>query len=474
LVYQLGPGQTRTEYWMVPTTSPANLAAVRMTPGSGTAGQPVSMQYVNSELATKANDSAVVHLGGAETISGTKTFAAAPSVPAPTSTGQVANKGYVDSSISNVGAGNYLSTAGGTMTGPILVPANPASMVAAATVLYDGVIAGAPAFCAYALVNATSMHCSIAYTYVTHISLAEVRTALPDSGYVTRLVESLSDGGQCLIASSTSLDFYPQYVPPLNMLIVASYRGYGRAVAEVANSAEVASLRSGADDGVRGIVRTMKTPSARTQSDCENAALALLDDAGGLAWVGTYQTWSDFLPGGEADIFPGDAVAVNVPSQNALFSAIVRRISIDLVDPMNDRGMYTIEFANDLAAPLALQDDSSAITIPLQDLPARLSTTQVGIYYLANLTQAQITQVTSTTVSIDAGATPSAGGIEVRTHDYGWGPSNDRNLLGRFSGRVFSLPRLGRTQNYFLRLYDTSSPPRYSRYAAALHVDYPL
>ena len=112
---------------------------------------------------------------------------------------------------------------------------------------------------------------------------------------------------------------------------------------------------------------------------------------------------------------------------------------------MNDRGMYTIEFANDLAAPLALQDDSSAITIPLQDLPARLSTTQVGTYYLANLTQAQITQVTSTTVSIDAGATPSAGGIEVRTHDYGWGPSNDRNLLGRFSGRLFSLPRLGRT-----------------------------
>jgi hypothetical protein len=425
------------------------------------------MQYVNSELAVKANDSDVVHLGGTETISGAKTFAAAPSVPAPTSTGQVANKGYVDSSISNVGAGSYLSTAGGTMTGPILLPANPASMVAAATVLYDGVIADAPAFCADALVNATSMHCSIAYTYVTHISLAEVRTALPDSGYVTRLVESLSDGGECLIASSTSLDFYQQYVS-------ASYRGYGRAVAEVANSAEVASLRSGTDDGVRGIVRTMKTPSARTQSDCENAALALLDDAGGLAWVGTYQTWSDFLPGGAADIFPGDAVAVNVLSQNALFSAIVRRISIDLVDPMNDRGMYTIEFANDLAAPLALQDDSSAITIPLQDLPARLSTTQVGTYYLANLTQAQITQVTSTTVSIDAGATPSAGGIEVRTHDYGWGPSNDRNLLGRLSGRVFSLPRLGRTQNYFLRLYDTSSPPRYSRYAAALHVDYPL
>jgi hypothetical protein len=63
---------------------------------------------------------------------------------------------------------------------------------------------------------------------------------------------------------------------------------------------------------------------------------------------------------------------------------------------------------------------------------------------------------------------------EVRAHDYGWGPSNDRNLLGRFTTQTFNLPRLARAQNYFLRLYDNSSPPKYSRYSAALHVDYPL
>jgi hypothetical protein len=83
--------------------------------------------------------------------------------------------------------------------------------------------------------------------------------------------------------------------------------------------------------------------------------------------------------------------------------------------------------------------------------------------------------VTSTTVQVDAGMSPpSSYGIEVRENDYGWGPANDRNLLGRFSTQSFSLPRLARTQNYFLRLYDGASPPRYSRYAAALHVDYPL
>ncbi len=130
VVYQLGPGEVKTEYWVVPATSPANLAAVRTTPGAGVAGQPVSLQYVNSALA------GVVHLSGTETITGTKTFSTAPSVPAPSSAGQVANKAYVDQSVSTVGAGNYLPTAGGTMTGPITLPGAPAAPMQAATKQY--------------------------------------------------------------------------------------------------------------------------------------------------------------------------------------------------------------------------------------------------------------------------------------------------------------------------------------------------
>ncbi|HLW83696.1 MAG TPA: hypothetical protein VKR60_00695 [Candidatus Sulfotelmatobacter sp.] len=354
-------------------------------------------------------------------------------------------------------------------------PSNPATLVAPGTVLYDGVITGAAGFCTYALVNAASMQCSIAYTYGAHISLALVRTALPSASYVTQLVGSLSDGAECAVTSSPSLDFYPQYVPALNELIVVSYRGSGRAAAEVRNAASVAGLQSGSDDGTRGAVRDVKTPAARTEADCENAALAILEDAGGQAWSGTYQTWSDFLPGAAADIFPGDAMAVNVPSRGAAFTAIVRQVEIQVADPADDRGLYKIEFANDLAAPLAMQSEATLTTVPLQDLPPLLATTQVGAYYQVNLTDAQITAVTSTTVSVDIGMAPPSGcGVEVRAHDYGWGQSNDRNLLGRFSGQTFTLARLARTQNYFLRLYDSSSPPRYSRYSAALHVDYPL
>jgi hypothetical protein len=354
-------------------------------------------------------------------------------------------------------------------------PANPASLVAQATVLFDGVIANAPGFCTYALVNAVNLHCNIAYTYVTHISLAEVRTALPGAAYITQLVGSLSSGASCGITSSPSVDFYPQYVPALGELIVASYRGQGTAVAEVSNPASIAGLTASADNGVRPSVRKASIPSARTSADCENAALAILDDAGSTAWSGVYESWSDFLPGTAADIFPGDALAVNVPSRNAVLTAIVRQVAIDLLDLANDRGFYSIEFANDLAQPLAVEFTSSAPLISLQDMPPVLADSQVGTYYLVSLANAQITQVTSTTVQIDAGVAPASGtGVEVRLHDFGWGQSNDRNLLGRFSAQAFTLPRLARTQNYFLRLYDNSSPPRYSRYSAALHVDYPL
>lgn len=77
-------------------------------------------------------------------------------------------------------------------------------------------------------------------------------------------------------------------------------------------------------------------------------------------------------------------------------------------------------------------------------------------------------------VPVPQSGPPTTTIAEVRLHDYGWGVANDRNLLGRFNTETFSLPRLAKAQNYFLRLYDASSPPRYSRYAACLHVDYPL
>jgi len=63
--------------------------------------------------------------------------------------------------------------------------------------------------------------------------------------------------------------------------------------------------------------------------------------------------------------------------------------------------------------------------------------------------------------------------VEVRWSDFGWGPFNDQNLAGRFTTQTFTLPRLAKVQDYYLRQFDGSTPPRYSRFSAALHVDYP-
>ena len=62
---------------------------------------------------------------------------------------------------------------------------------------------------------------------------------------------------------------------------------------------------------------------------------------------------------------------------------------------------------------------------------------------------------------------------KVRTSNAEWGPAGDRNLLGRFVTQTFTVTRLTRLVTYYLRQYDASSPPKYSRYSTALHVDYP-
>jgi hypothetical protein len=132
VVYQLDDGTVRTEFWVVPTASPATLTAVRTTPGSTSASQLASKQYVDSSLSGKANDNSVVHLSGIETIAGTKQFSAPPSVPAPAAAGDVANKAYVDNSIASVGSGAYVSKSGDTMNGPLLLPSDPLTSNSAA------------------------------------------------------------------------------------------------------------------------------------------------------------------------------------------------------------------------------------------------------------------------------------------------------------------------------------------------------
>src|SRR5258708_23715598 len=117
---------------------------------------------------------------------------------------------------------------------------------------------------------------------------------------------------------------------------------------------------------------------------------------------------------------------------------------------------------------------NSATAQPVTTLTA-MDKSAIGTSFLPDLSAAVIMNVTSTTVTMDGGFGPGVGdGIEVRRTDAGWGPDNDRNLVGRFTSQSFTVTRFGRVQDFFLRRFDGSSPPKYSRYSAGLHLDYPL
>jgi hypothetical protein len=164
---------------------------------------------------------------------------------------------------------------------------------------------------------------------------------------------------------------------------------------------------------------------------------------------------------------------VNLASRAANFQAIVREVEIAFQDLAGDHSFYKIRFADAAAETVSFELESARITTPLAI--NAISNAQVGSTFLPDLTAAQITAVDSTTASIDVGITsPNGGGFEIRWSDSGWGKSNDENLAGRFTTQAFTLPRLSRVEDYFLRQYDASVPPRYSRHSSALHIDYPF
>jgi len=355
-------------------------------------------------------------------------------------------------------------------------PANPGTQVAVSQILFDGQLA-LPERCTYVLLNAVNLACSVAYTTFTQATGIDVQSAYPGAAARTRLMGALSEGGECTYSSTGGyLGFYGAYVPAPSEAIKATYRAAATAVARVQDATSIAAAASAGDDGVRSGVRKVKLPLPRTSVDCENASLAVLDDATQTAWAGSYETFRDTLPGGAADIWPGDGVRVQATARGANFRAVVREVTIGLEDAASDLALYRIGFANDAAASLGLVCQGAAES-QLQKLAsmelAPTPTTAVGTTCIADLPAAEMTGLTSTTFTVDAGCDPPAGGgIEVRRSDTGWGAGSDRNLAGRFLTRTFTLPRLARVQSYYLRQYDSSG--RYSRYTTALHADYPL
>ena len=94
----------------------------------------------SGSLATKADDSTVVHLTGNQTVAGVKTFSSSPIVPTPTTSTQAATKAYVDS-VASSGAPDATTSSTGLVQ--LAGDLGGTGTSAAAPVISDGAITSA-------------------------------------------------------------------------------------------------------------------------------------------------------------------------------------------------------------------------------------------------------------------------------------------------------------------------------------------
>jgi hypothetical protein len=338
-----------------------------------------------------------------------------------------------------------------------------------ATVLYDGSVASSPASCGFVAVNSVQLVGSIGYCRITQTGSAWVVSTLPSGVKMTRLIGVAGEGVDCKISAAGKVTFFAGRVPIAGEFVTVTYRIQQRAVARLANTASVAEEAAGGVPGTAQWLGKVLKPPARSSVDCENAALAVLSfsSSRAAAAAGTYTAVNS------DDVWPGDVLAMT--SGGETMSVIVRRVEI--VDGMTCPEMltYRMAFANDWAEGLGLTLSEAIASDALLPQTALSSTLQPGSNVLANLQQLQVVSATGTALQVDAGTDPPAGGgFEVRRRDEDFGPGVDQDLVLRSPVRSFSIPREGQVEDYYVRMYDGSTPPLYSRSSSAVFTDLPV
>jgi hypothetical protein len=362
---------------------------------------------------------------------------------------------------------------GGLVTAPMSVVFElqdlGASSNTPATVLYDGSVVSSPSSCSFVAVNSVQLIGSMGYCRVTQTGSACVVSTLPSGVKMTRLVGVAGEGVDCTLSTTGKVTFFAGRVPISGELVTVTYRGQQRAVARLEDAASVAAEAATGVPGTAQWLGKVLKPAARSSVDCESAARAVLSFSSSRAAAasGTYAAVNP------VDVWPGDVLAVT--SGGETMSVIVRRV--DIVDGMASREVltYRMAFANDWAEGLGLTLSEAIAADALLPETALSSTTSPGSNVLANLQQLQVVSATGTALQVDAGmAPPSGGGFEVRRRDGDFGAGVDQDLVLRSPVRSFSIPREGQVEHYYVRMYDGSTPPLYSRFSSAVFTNIPV
>jgi hypothetical protein len=234
----------------------------------------------------------------------------------------------------------------------------------------------------------------------------------------------------------------------------------------MASTSSIAEEAYGVLSGTAQWVGSMRAPVTRCSTDCENAALAILDMASSrdAAWAGSYQ---DFNLEQQGDVWPGDALAIDAPSSGMAASVVVRNVTVEATTTYPEVLQYTIKYANDWAEPLSLV--TSNVLPKDVELPDLAASVPLAIDSLRDLTVASLT---TTAINVNAGVTPPAGGgFEVRRRDWIFGAGDAVDVVLRSPVPNFTIIRAFPIEQYYVRMYDGANPPNYSRFSSAVFVN---
>jgi hypothetical protein len=343
-------------------------------------------------------------------------------------------------------------------------------IASAPTVLYSGSFTASPApWCIFAPLTAGFLECSIGNVTVEQQGPIWVTSTPANGAPFPRRMGTTAQGADCTIERTGKLRFYPASTPQAGELITVSYRTNHRSVARLADAGSIAAeSNGGALPGTACWLGSVTSPAPRSSTDCENAASALLavSTSRAAAWEGKYTEWNADQQG---DVWPGDVLAINSASAGLAASLVVREVQIDLAGASPNLAKYTLSFANDWANDLAIKTSSA---VPADTwLPQQ---PQV-VTPLASLNSLTVTSVTGSAIQIAAGVTPPAGGgFEVRRRDWSFTPGPGPDLVLRSPVSNFTIPRRAAMEQYFIRMFDASIPPNYSRFSSAAFVNLPL
>jgi hypothetical protein len=334
----------------------------------------------------------------------------------------------------------------------------------ATLVLYDGAVSTAPAACILCAINSPAFTGSIQSVNLEQTGTAWVRSLQTTGSAFTRRIGLATTGADCKIGTTDKLVFYTTSVPQIGELISLSYRTAGLAVARMSNPASVAAQGTATVPGVSRWIGSVTSPRPRSSADCENAGLALLavSTSASAAWAGKYVVMNP-QQGLVGDVWPGDALALQATSLNLTASVIVRSVSVAYTAAQPELLTYTIVFANDWADAISVKI-SNAVPKDVWLPPTALAAT-TALQSLPALSA----NISATQIAVTANASPpTGGGFEVRRVDWQFGPGSDGTLVLRSPVANFTIIRAAAIEQYYVRMYDGSTPPNYSRFSSAI------